>query len=135
MNNVSTANELSLSTVLTRHTAVFKDELGRVRGTSAKLHVDTQTRPRFFKPRAVPYAMRGKVEQELEHLEKQGIIKPVDFSNWAAPIVPVLRKDGSVCICGDYKLTVNQTAKLETYPLPKTCWHLWLEEKHLQSST
>ena len=119
MNNVSTANELSLSAVLTRHTAVFKDELGRVRGTSAKLHVDTQARPRFFKPRAVPYAMRGKVEQELERLEKQGIIKPVDFSDWAAPIVPVLKRDGSVHICGDYKLTVNQTAKLETYPLPK----------------
>ena len=61
LSNVSTANKLSLSTVLTRHTAVFKDELGRVRGTSAKLHVDTQARPRFFKPRAVPYAIRGKV--------------------------------------------------------------------------
>ena len=43
----------------------------------------------------------------------------MDFSDWAAPIVPVLKKDGSVHIWGDYKLTVNQTAKLETYPLPK----------------
>ena len=43
----------------------------------------------------------------------------MDFSDWAAPIVPVLKKDGSVRIWGDYKLTVNQTAKLETYPLPK----------------
>ena len=41
------------------------------------------------------------------------------FSDWAAPIVPVLKKDGSVRICGDYRLTVNQAAKLETYPLPK----------------
>ena len=55
--------------------------------------------------------MRRKVEQELDRLQKQCIIRPV---TWAAPIVPVLKKDGSVRICGDYRLTVNQTAKLET---------------------
>ena len=37
----------------------------------------------------------------------------------AAPIVPVLKKDGTVQICGDYKLTVNQAAKVDSYPLPK----------------
>ena len=112
-------NNPTLSAVLAHHKAVFNDELRVIRGTSAKLYVDPQTRPRFFKPRAVPYSMRGKVEQELDRLQKQGIIKPVAFSDWAAPIVPVLKKDGSVRICGDYRLTVNQAAKLETYPLPK----------------
>ena len=112
-------NNPTLSAVLAHHKAVFNDELGVIRGTSAKLYVDPQTRPRFFKPRAVPYSMRGKVEQELDRLQKQGIIKPVAFSDWAAPIVPVLKKDGSVRICGDYRLMVNQAAKLETYPLPK----------------
>lgn len=27
--------------------------------------------------------------------------------------------DGTVRICGDYKLTVNQAAKVDSYPLPK----------------
>ena len=122
LNNVQTraaTDELTLSAVLTHHKAAFSDELGIIQGTSAKLHVDSQTRPRFFKPRAVPYSMRGKVEQKLDRLQKQGIIRPVTFSDWAAPIVPVLKKDGSVRICGDYRLTVNQIAKLETYPLPR----------------
>ena len=35
------------------------------------------------------------------------------------PIVPVLKKDGTVRICGDYKLTVNQASKVDSYPLPK----------------
>ena len=83
-----------------------------------KLHVDPQVRPKFYRPRSVPYAMREKVKLELERLHEQGIIEPVQFSDWAAPIVPVLKPDGSVRICGDYKLTVNAVSKLDTYPLP-----------------
>ena len=73
---------------------------------------------KFYKPRSVPFAMRNLVEKELERLQMQGIIEPVKFSDWAAPIVPVLKKDGGIRICGDYKLTVNRAAKIDTYPLP-----------------
>ncbi|XP_041379597.1 uncharacterized protein K02A2.6-like [Gigantopelta aegis] len=110
---------LKLEDVLNRHNVLFKDELGLVQSTQAKLHVDPQSQPKYFRPRPIPYALRGKVEQELERLEKAGIIEPVEFSEWAAPVVPVIKWDGTVRICGDYKLTVNQAAKLDTYPLPK----------------
>ena len=63
--------------------------------------------------------MRQKVELELERLERAGVIEPVQFSDWAAPIAPVVKTDGSIRICGDYKLTVNQVTKLDTYPLPR----------------
>ena len=59
------------------------------------------------------------MEEELKRLQEEGVIEPVKFLEWAAPIVPVLKKDGSVRICGDYKMTINQAAKLEAYPLPK----------------
>lgn len=41
------------------------------------------------------------------------------FSEGAAPIVPVLKPDNLVRICGDYKLTVSLVSKLEQYPIPK----------------
>ena len=64
--------------------------------------------------------MRTKVEQELERLTKEGIIELVQYAEWAAPIVPVLKSDKtSVRICGDFKLTVNQASKLDRYPIPK----------------
>ena len=113
------STDVRLNDVLNRHEAAFKDELGLVRDTTAKIHADPQSQPRFCNPRPVPYALRSKVEQELERLEKAGIIEPVEFSEWAAPIVPVVKRDGSIRVCGDYKVTINQAAKLDTYPLPR----------------
>ena len=48
-----------------------------------------------------------------------GVIEPVQFADWAAPIVPVLKQDRSVQICGDYKVTVNRAAKTDSFPLPR----------------
>ena len=52
-------------------------------------------------------------------MQQTGIIEPIKHSDWAAPIVPVVKKDGSVRIFGDYRLTVNRAAKPDTYPLPR----------------
>ncbi|KAL5517714.1 hypothetical protein EMCRGX_G003317 [Ephydatia muelleri] len=56
--------------LLSRHSELFKDELGLVKGVTVKLYVDPSATPRFFRPRSVPHALRGRVEQELERLEK-----------------------------------------------------------------
>ena len=64
-------------------------------------------------------ALRHKVEIELDCLEKAKIIEPIRHSQWAAPVVPVIKGDGSVRLCGDYRTTVNQAAQLDPYPLPK----------------
>ena len=74
---------------------------------------------RFCKLRTVLYSLKGKIEKELDRLVQQGVIEPVTLSQWAAPIVPVLKKDGTVRICGDCKLTVKQAAKVDSYHLPK----------------
>ncbi|CAI5686860.1 unnamed protein product [Oreochromis niloticus] len=108
-----------IAELLGRYADVFKNELGTLQGTTVKLCVDPFARPRFFKPCTVPYAMKAKVEAELERLQQIGVIEPIEFSDWAAPIVPVLKEDGGVRICGDYKLTVNQASQLDAYPLPR----------------
>ena len=59
----------------------------------------------YFKPCPVCYALRDKVAAELSQLEKEGALKKVESSDWATPIVPVLQPDGTVRICGDFKVT------------------------------
>ena len=41
------------------------------------------------------------------------------MSDWATPVVPVIKKDGTIRVCGDFKLTVNQATQTEVYPLPR----------------
>ena len=106
--------------VLDRHPEVFREELGTLKDFKAKIHIDPNAKPRFCKARSVPYALRTKVEEELDRLVADGVLEAVQFSDWAAPIVPVLKSDKkTVRICGDFKLTVNQASKLDHYPIPK----------------
>ena len=46
-----------LNTVIKRHQKLFTDELGTVTPFKAKLQVQPQAVPRFFKPRPVPFAI------------------------------------------------------------------------------
>jgi hypothetical protein len=69
--------------------------------------------------RLVAFALRPKVEQELDKLEKQNILTPVQVSDWASPVVPVLKKDGMVRICGNFKVTLNSCLQVDQYPMPK----------------
>ena len=55
--------KLSLEAVLNKHSKVFSEELGMVKGVTAKLHIDLQARPKFYKPRSVSYTMKEKVKQ------------------------------------------------------------------------
>ena len=109
----------SLQEILNKHSAVFKEGLGEAIGIKAKLYVKDNAKPCFCRARTVPHALRTKVEQELKRLTDQKSIEPVPMSEWAAPIVPVLKPDGSIRICGDYKLTINRAANPDVYPLPR----------------
>ena len=107
----------SLSQVLHAHKEVFDEKLGK--DFKAKLYIDPQAKPVFYKPREVPHALKQKIEIELNNLVEKGIIQPVKHSTWAAPVVPILKPDGSLRLCGDYKVTINKCAKTEPYQLPR----------------
>ena len=108
----------TLQEVLQTHTEVFKEGLGELKGTTAKIHVDAGTHPIFRRANKVPFELRAEVERELDRLLSLGVIEPVEFSDWVAPIVPVVKPDGRVRICGNYKVTVNRASKLDKYPIP-----------------
>ena len=117
--NLTVGDKTTLQRVLSQNEGVFKEEMGTLKGTKATIHVKENASPRFFRPRSVPYAMRAKVDEEIDRLLKEDVITPVKYSEWAAPVVPILKPNGTIRLCGDYKLTVNTVSSLEQYPIPK----------------
>ncbi len=82
--------------MLAEYDDMFAERLGTIAEHQAKLHVAEGARPVFCKPRPVPFAMKEAVEEELNHLERMGVVDKVDSSDWAAPIVSVLKRNVSV---------------------------------------
>ncbi|OON17905.1 hypothetical protein X801_06250, partial [Opisthorchis viverrini] len=66
------------------------------------IYVPPGTQPPFLKGWSLPYLMHPKVREELNRLQREGIIQSMEFPEWATPVVPILEPDGTVRICGDY---------------------------------
>ena len=110
----------NLQSVLNRYPSVFQKCLGTLKGFKARIYVDPDAQPRFHPARSVPYAFREKVDKELQRLQDEGTLEPIEFAEWAAPIVAVLKSDkSSIRICGDISVTINPVSKLDRYPIPK----------------
>ena len=90
----------SLNEMLQRYAEIFTDELGTIKKHTVKLVVAPDANPKFHPPRSVPYALKALVEEELNRLERIGVLEKVDYSRWAASIVVVPKKDGRVRLCG-----------------------------------
>ena len=114
------SNNESLNKIISEYESVFSDELGTLKDVEIEIPIQPNVNPKFFQACPVPYSLKDKIEKELDRLVKLGIYEPVYSSKWAAPIVPVFKPDGSICICGDYKQTVNTVADCDKYPVPKT---------------
>ena len=85
--------------MLKRYDEMFQDELGTMKTIKCKLRLKENATPKFHRPRTVPFALKEAVEQELNRLEEKGILKRVDHSDWAVPIVQSLRKmERSECV-------------------------------------
>ena len=60
----------------------------------ASLHQKKGACPKFFRPQSVPFVIWDAVGEELDRLEKSRVLEKVSYSEWAAPIVVVPKKDG-----------------------------------------
>ena len=66
--------------LLQQYEELFRDELGTLQGITARLTVDEKATPKFFKPRPVPYAIKGAIERDLDQLEGLGVLEKIRHS-------------------------------------------------------
>jgi len=107
-----------LNNLFSEFAELFGADLGLMKGEKAKIYIKDNAIPKFCKARPIPYSLRPKVEIEINRMVELGILQPVEVSEWATPIVPVKKPDGTVRVCGDYKITVNKISMLDNFPIP-----------------
>lgn len=89
----------------------------RIKNFKAKLTMKDDAKPKFLKARPLPYAIRSRVDTELDLMEKTVVITKIEHSDWASPLVVIPKPDGRVRITGDFKSTVNAQLCVTQYPI------------------
>lgn len=108
-----------LAMLLKEYDDLFRDELGLYKYEKINLDISPQVKPVFCKPRQIPFAFREAVDKELDELEKRGVISLVENVEWGTPLVPVVKHDGKIRLCADYKVTVNKYLQDVKHPMPR----------------
>ena len=76
-----------LKTLLSKYSVVFQEGLGLLKGFKARIYVEQDAKPKYFKACSVHYSLKAKIEAQLDKLVKEGVIKPVQHAEWAASIL------------------------------------------------
>ncbi|XP_039764291.1 uncharacterized protein K02A2.6-like [Pararge aegeria] len=118
INVIANSDLVNIEKTILKYSNIFRDGLGTFRGDPVTIHLKPGATPKFFKVRPVPYAIKARVEEEIDRLVAEGVLRPLSYSEWATPVVPIIKKSGDIRLCGDYRSTVNQATESDTYPMP-----------------
>ncbi|KAA0067305.1 ty3-gypsy retrotransposon protein [Cucumis melo var. makuwa] len=118
----TTEPEVSLSSepIVREYPDVFSDELPRfppLMEVDFAIELEPGTAPISRAPHRMASAELKELKVQLQELLDKGFIRP-SGSPWGAPVLFVKKKDGSMCLCIDYRELNNVTVK-NHYPLPR----------------
>ena len=78
------------------------------------IEIDKTVKPVVHVPRQVPAALRSKIQEESDRMEKLGVVTPISTpTEWVSSLVTVV-KPNKVCLCVDPK-DLNEAEKREHY--------------------
>ena len=89
-----------------------------MRGVEAKLRVQEGAVPFHPKHRIVPFSIRAMVGKEIDNLLADGVLIAVEQSEWATPVVPVVKPTGAIHLRGNFKVTLKPKLVVDLYPMP-----------------
>ncbi|XP_041849958.1 uncharacterized protein cuzd1.1 [Melanotaenia boesemani] len=119
LDGLSEAQVQRLEQLLKKHHAVFSADDNDFGFTTTVTH-NIQTgnaHPVFQRHRRVPPHVFQEFKQHVQNLVDKGVLKG-SCSPWASPAVIVMKKDGTVRFCCDYR-RLNAITHRDAYPLPR----------------
>lgn len=109
----------TLSSVLEQHRALFADNYAQLPGTDLLEHrIPIDSHPPICVPmRRYAERERSVIAEQVSEMLAAGVIRP-SCSPWAAPVVLVRKKNGTLRFCVDYR-ELNKHTIPDSYPLPR----------------
>ena len=84
----------------------------------AKLHVKDDAEPYIDAPRKYSVHVKPRLEEELQRMERMGVIRKVDHhTDWCSSMTAITKKDGSIRTCLDPK-RLNNALKRCAHKIP-----------------
>ncbi|XP_037928777.1 uncharacterized protein K02A2.6-like [Teleopsis dalmanni] len=117
--NYSSQYAIFIEQIKNEFIEIFDGDIGTYKLARISLPMEKDFKPVFFKPRPVPLAWKSKIESNLRELIAEDILEPINNAEWGTPLVPILKPNGDIRICGDYKVTINKHLSDFKYPLPR----------------
>ena len=116
---LSEKDHLLLEELLCEYHDVFsleEDERGETDMIEFEINTGDEP-PKKQAARRIPYAARQEVIDQLERMQRIGVIRPSN-SPWLSPVVLVRKRDGTLRFCIDYRV-LNSVTKPDVFPLPR----------------
>lgn len=109
-----------IQSLITEYQHIFTDKPGKTNLYTHKIRL-TDEQP--FKPRSypVPLCHKEKVKRKIEEMTKWGIIRRSE-TPYISPLVPIIKKDGTVRVCLDAQ-SLNKKIDMD-YESPQPAEHL-----------
>ena len=82
-----------------------------------RLPIKPGVRPYQQPPRRCKADMLEAVKAEVTRLYDAGFIRPCRYAEWVSNIVPVIKKNGKVRVCIDFR-DLNKATPKDKYPMP-----------------
>ncbi len=107
-------------TIQSKYPTLFSG-LGQMKGQEYNMKLTENATPFAINvPRQVPIPLRQRTEQELQRMERNGVISRVDEpTKWCAPMVVTPKSNDKVRVCVDLT-QLNRYVQRENHPLPTT---------------
>nr|CAE04481.1 OSJNBa0029L02.22 [Oryza sativa Japonica Group] len=82
-----------------------------------RLPIKPRVRPHQQPPRRCKADMLEPVKAKIKRLYDAGFIRPCRYAEWVSSIVPVIKKNGKVRVCIDFR-NLNKATPKDEYPMP-----------------
>ncbi|XP_061715536.1 uncharacterized protein K02A2.6-like [Cydia pomonella] len=120
--SIKNVTPTTLQQLIDRYKPLFDGKLGKVEDYLVNIHIKPGAVPVHLPARPIKFGIKKNIEKEIARLVADNIIHPVDPNvtpvEWATPTVNVVKPNGDIRICGDFRSTLNPVLIKHLHPVP-----------------